>query len=172
MYIHVEYINRKVNMNIIKSNPLYGRVSRDEFLTPFDRIFDDFYKSFSPNFSKEFGVDFFEKGAYPKINVTEYDNSVVIEAGVPGLTKSDVSVEIESGTLTITGNKVIKSNVDEKICNSYRELKHSSFIRSFSLSENIDTNTVDAKVENGLLTIKLNKIKPTNVSQKKKINIS
>jgi HSP20 family protein len=97
---------------------------------------------------------------------------VVIEAGVPGLTKSDVSVEIESGTLTITGNKVIKSNVDEKICNSYRELKHSSFIRSFSLSENIDTNTVDAKVENGLLTIKLNKIKPTNVSQKKKINIS
>jgi len=160
-------------MNIIKNNPLFRYVSRDEFLTPFDKIFDEFYKVTSPNFSKEFGVDFFEKGAYPKVNVTEYENSVVIEAGVPGLTKSDISVDVESGVLTITGNKFTKNNEsDDVICSSYRELKYSSFVRSFSLSENIDTETIDAKVENGLLVIKLKKIKPTNIVKKKKINIS
>ena len=160
-------------MNIIKSNALFRYVSRDEFLTPFDKIFDEFYKVTAPNFSKEFGVDFFEKGAYPKVNVTEYENSVVIEAGVPGLTKSDISIYVESGVLTITGNKVTKNiDSDDIVCNSYRELKYSSFVRSFSLSENIDIGTIDAKVENGLLVIKLKKIKPTNISQKKKINIS
>jgi len=159
-------------MNIIKSNPLFRYASRDEFLTPFDKIFDDFYKATSPNFGKEFGVDFFEKGAYPKINVTEYENLVIIEAGIPGLTKADINVEIETGVLTITGNKVSKNNTNDVICNSYRELKHSSFVRSFSLSENIDTDTVDAKVENGLLTIVLKKLKPTNISNKKKVNIS
>ena len=160
-------------MNIIKSNALFRYVSRDEFLTPFDKIFDEFYKVTAPNFSKEFGVDFFEKGAYPKVNVTESENSVVIEAGVPGLTKSDISIYVESGVLTITGNKVTKNiDSDDIVCNSYRELKYSSFVRSFSLSENIDIGTIDAKVENGLLVIKLKKIKPTNISQKKKINIS
>mgnify|MGYP003349349287 FL=1 len=160
-------------MNIIKNNPLFRYVSRDEFLTPFDKIFDEFYKATAPNFSKEFGVDFFEKGAYPKVNVTEYENSVVIEAGVPGLSKSDISIDVESGVLTITGNKVTKRNdTNESVCSSYRELKYSSFIRSFALSENIDIETVDAKVENGLLVVKLKKIKPTNTPQKKKINIS
>ena len=110
-------------MNIIKSNPLFRYVSRDEFLTPFDKIFDEFYKATAPNFSKEFGVDFFEKGAYPKVNVTEYENSVVIEAGVPGLSKSDISIDVESGVLTITGNKVTKRNdTNESVCSSYREL--------------------------------------------------
>ena len=98
---------------------------------------------------------------------------MVIEAGVPGLSKSDISIDIESGVLTITGNKVTKSNdTNESVCSSYRELKYSSFIRSFALSENIDIETVDAKVENGLLVVKLKKIKPTNTPQKKKINIS
>lgn len=98
---------------------------------------------------------------------------MVIEAGVPGLTKSDISIDVESGVLTITGNKVTKNiDSDDIVCSSYRELKYSSFVRSFSLSENIDIGTIDAKVENGLLVIKLKKIKPTNISQKKKINIS
>ena len=65
-----------------------------------------------------------------------------------------------------------RNDTNESVCSSYRELKYSSFIRSFALSENIDIETVDAKVENGLLVVKLKKIKPTNTPQKKKINIS
>ena len=51
-------------MSIVKkdtNNPLFRAIHRDEFLTPFDQIFDEFFKANVPNFSQDFGVDFFGK---------------------------------------------------------------------------------------------------------------
>ncbi len=83
-------------MSVVKyqNNPLFRAVHRDEFLTPFDQIFDEFFKANVPNFSQEFGVDFFEKGSYPRVDVIDYSDKVVIEAEVPGLSKQDVNVEV------------------------------------------------------------------------------
>ena len=49
----------KFNKNTLRA------VHRDEFLTPFDRIFDEFFAANVPSFTQDFGVDFFEKGSYP-----------------------------------------------------------------------------------------------------------
>ena len=78
---------RKFDKNIFRS------VHRDEFLTPFDAIFDDFFAANVPSFSQDFGVNFFEKGSYPKVNLIDFSDRVVIEAEIPGLDKSDVNVE-------------------------------------------------------------------------------
>jgi len=129
--------------------------NKDEFLTPFSTLFDDF---FNDSFDV-FGKDFFEKGTYPKVDVRDEETQMVIEAEVPGLKKEQVKVELEGGILRIKGEK---KDVDEKKGKSYvhRELKHSAFCRSFALGKNIDTDKIASKFENGVLEVTLPKREP------------
>jgi len=140
--------------------------TRDEFLTPFDRLFDDFFKSSFPGLSKDFGEDFFSKGSYPKVNVVDNIDSIVIEAAVPGLTKKDVHVEIQDSVLTIKA----ESNQDTAVENSQyvkREIKRSAFQRSFNLGENLDQEKITGECENGVLVLSIPKLVPAE--QKKKV---
>lgn len=142
-------------------NPFFA-LRRDEFLTPFDKIFDEFFAATVPTFGQDFGVDFFEKGSYPRVNLIDYRDKVLIEAEVPGLDKNDVSVEIQENVLTIGGGKVKKVQPEtEEGTYLRRELKRSSFRRSFTLGDNLDKSSVDAKFENGVLTVTLKKVKPS-----------
>jgi len=154
---------RKFDKNIFRS------VHRDEFLTPFDAIFDDFFAANVPSFSQDFGVNFFEKGSYPKVNLIDFSDRVVIEAEIPGLDKSDVNVELEANVLTIVGNKLVVPDKDSGETGTYirRELKRSSFRRSFTLGDTISKDKVEATFQNGMLTIILPKIKPVKSDVKK-----
>ncbi len=166
MKIGLYKLFRKEIMSIIKyKTPMYNLLQREEFLTPFDRIFDEFFKANVPNFTQDFGVDFFEKGSYPKVDITDYNDRVVIEAEVPGLSKEDVNVETLENILVISGTKRKKEHKDESGKLVYKELKHSSFRRSFTLAENLAKDNIDAKFENGILTVTLFKIKPSYEKQ-------
>jgi HSP20 family protein len=147
----------------------FSSLDRDEFLTPFDRIFDEFFTATSPGFTKDFGVDFFQKGSYPRVNVVEYKDTVSIEAEIPGLSREDVSVEIQKNTLTISGTKNTPTEFSKEEKGTYivRELKRSSFKRSFSLGDNIDKNTIDAQFNNGILVVTLKKLIPTQPEVRK-----
>jgi HSP20 family protein len=140
--------------------------NRDEFLTPFSSIFDDVFNDITTGLD----VGFFGKGAYPKVDVIDEDNQVIINAEVPGLSKDQVSVVIDDGVLQIKGEK--KEETEDKSKRYvHRELKHSSFCRSFSIGENINKETVDAKFENGILTVTLKKTVPTPKAEPKKIEV-
>ncbi len=129
--------------------------NRDEFLTPFNNLFDDFF-----NDSFDFlGKDFFQKGTYPKVNVSDEDKELVIEAEVPGLTKDQIKVELEGGVLRIKGEKKSEDEVNKRNY-VHRELKHSSFCRSFQLGDNVDVEKITSKFENGVLEITLPKKTP------------
>jgi|TARA_A100001391_G_C4970482_1_gene252505 HSP20 family protein len=139
--------------------------NRDEFLTPFDRIFDDFFRSSFPGLSKDFGEDFFSKGSYPKVNVVDNADSIVIEAAVPGLTKKDVQVEIQDNVLTIKA----ESNQNSAVENSQyvkREIKRSAFQRSFNLGENLDQEKITGECENGVLALTIPKVIPEEKEKK------
>ena len=139
--------------------------NRDEFLTPFDRIFDDFFRISFPGLSKDFGEDFFSKGSYPKVNVVDNADSIVIEAAVPGLTKKDVQVEIQDNVLTIKA----ESNQNSAVDNSQyvkREIKRSAFQRSFNLGENLDQEKITGECENGVLALTIPKVIPEEKEKK------
>ena len=51
---------------------------RDEFLTPFDRVFDQLFETNFPEFVRSVGVKPYQGSAYPKVNVYEYDEKVGI----------------------------------------------------------------------------------------------
>ena len=130
---------------------------RDEFLTPFDSLFDKLVNQAFPNFGQEFGVNFFGNSSYPRVNVIDLKNEIAIEAEIAGLTKEDVSVEYEDGLLTIIGNK--KDEAEETEAKYvYRELKRSSFRRSFQIDDtNLAVDKISAKFDNGILNVSIPK---------------
>ena len=136
--------------------------SRSSFVTSFDRLFDEMLNESFPSFGKEVGVDFFSKTAFPKVDVIDTPTEVEIQAEIPGLTKEDVEITVEKGNvLSIKGEK--KSKISQKDGDTerkylYKELKHSSFCRKFSLGENLDGKNVSATFNNGILEIKIPKI--------------
>ena len=95
---------------------------------------------------------FFEKQSYPRVDVIDYNDRVEILAEIPGLSKEEVSVEVQENVLTISGQKIKKVD-DKELTGKYirRELKHSSFKRSFTLGDIIDKDEPLAKFENGML---------------------
>ena len=132
-------------------------LSRDEFLTPFDKVFDTMMEQAFPSFKEDVGVSF-NQGAYPKVNVYEHDDKISIVAEIPGLDKKNVSVEVEDQVLTISGDKHGFDDSDAKCIT--RELKQSSFKRSFNLGDHLDGAKVGASFKDGLLSISIPKIEP------------
>ena len=140
-----------------------GHLNRDEFLTPFDAIFDQLMNKSFPHFQEEVGVSF-NQGAYPKVNVYEYDDNISIVAEIPGLDKKNVTVQVEEDILTISGDKHgLEDNGGKCIT---RELKQSSFKRSFNLGEHLDGEDVTAKFKDGMLSIDVPKVTPEKPKKK------
>ena len=140
-----------------------GHLNRDEFLTPFDKIFDELMSKSFPNFQEEVGVSF-NQGAYPKVNVYEYDDKIGIVAEIPGLDKKNVTVDVEDGVLTISGDKH-GFDTDGGKCIT-RELKQSSFKRSFNLGDHLDGDNVSARFKDGMLSISVPKKEPEQPKKK------
>ena len=138
-------------------------LNRDEFLTPFDKIFDELVNKTFPTFKEETGVSF-AQGAYPKVNVYEYDDKIGIVAEIPGLDKKNVSVEVEDQVLIISGDKHGFDDSGGKCIT--RELKQSSFKRSFNLGEHLDGENVSASFKDGLLSIEIPKKEPEKPKKK------
>ena len=132
-------------------------LNRDEFLTPFDKVFDHLMEQTFPTFKEDVGVSF-NKGAYPKVNVYEYDDKIGIVAEIPGLDKKNVNVEVEEDVLIISGEKHGFDSDGGKCIT--RELKQSAFKRSFNLGEHLDGTNVSAKFKDGMLSISVPKIEP------------
>ena len=132
---------------------------RDDFLTPFDKMFDQMVETQYPDIVKSVGVKPYAGSAYPKVNVYEYDDKVGIVAEIPGLDKKQLNVEVEEGILTISGEKH-NTFEDDGAKVLRRELKQSSFKRSFELGEQLDGDNIDARFKDGVLTVSIPKIEP------------
>tara|TARA_Y100000385_G_scaffold191361_1_gene197880 strand:+ start:1111 stop:1584 length:474 start_codon:yes stop_codon:yes gene_type:complete len=128
---------------------------RDEFLKPFDQVFDQMLTQQFPNFAEQTGIDFL-KGAYPKCNIIDTAEDVQVIAEIPGLTKDEVNIKVESGVMTISGKQAFASK-DMEVKYIRRELKHSSFKRSFELGDTLDPSKISANFENGILNITIPK---------------
>ena len=132
---------------------------RDEFLTTFDKMFDNLVERQFPEVVKQVGVNPYQGSAYPKVNVYEYDDKIGIVAEIPGLEKGQLNVDVEEGVLTISGDKHgVWEEDGAKVLR--RELKSSSFKRSFTLGEMLNGNDIKANFKDGVLSIEIPKIEP------------
>lgn len=132
-------------------------LNRDEFLTPFDRLFDDMVQTHFPHLEKECGISF-TKGSFPKVDVVEYDDNITIVAEIPWLSKKSLSIEVDDMVLSISGDKHQLDMSDARYLR--KELKHSSFCRSFQLSDSLDVENISSTFNDGVLSIEIPKKEP------------
>lgn len=132
-------------------------------------VFSDFFET-----DRFFDNDFFNNRWLTKVpatNIQERDNDFFIELAVPGMTKKDFNITVENNLLTISSEK--EEEKEEKKKNYTRqEFSYSSFSRSFNLPDSINGDKVNAKYENGVLSIVLPKKEEAKKQGKKKVDIA
>ncbi len=101
------------------------------------------------------------------MDITEDEKEFVIKAELPELRREDVSVKVEDGILTLTGER--KFEKEEKGKKYHRvERAYGSFARSFRLPEEADPEKVSAEFKDGVLLVHLVKDEKT---QKRAIEV-
>jgi HSP20 family protein len=91
---------------------------------------------------------------YPPVNIHENEKGFSIAMKIPGIKKEEVSIQMEQGLLTISYQiKESKEPKAEKLIK--KEFGIKSFKRTFSLDEKINTDAIDAVMEDGILTLSL-----------------
>lgn len=91
----------------------------------------------------------------PAINVLEHDDKYEIELAAPGLTKDDFKVSLDAdGNLSINMEKKQEENGEKKHGHYLRrEFSYSQYQQIMTLPEDADREHIEAKVENGVLTV-------------------
>ena len=119
------------------------------FSIGFNSLFEDFDRMLD---SSEYVSN------YPPYNINQVkDNKYKIEVALAGFDKKDIAVEAKDNSLTIRSKN--KETIDEKGNGVvHRGIARRQFVRSFALGEDIKVN--DAKLENGLLTVDLEREVP------------
>ncbi len=88
----------------------------------------------------------------PAVNIIEGKDNFRIEVAAPGLDKNDFSIDVKNNVLFISSEKREENEVkDEKIMR--REFSYSSFNRSFSLPNTVDSDKITATHKDGVLNI-------------------
>jgi HSP20 family protein len=92
----------------------------------------------------------------PAMDLLETDEHFVLRADLPGMTESDVSVELEDNVLTVSGER--KAEHEEKREGFYRmERAFGTFSRSLTLPKGVDPEAVGAKFDRGVLEVRIPK---------------
>jgi HSP20 family protein len=92
----------------------------------------------------------------PAMDLVETQDDFVLRADLPGLTESDVNIELEDNVLTVSGER--KAEHEERKEGYYRVERASGiFSRSLTLPEGVNPEAVKASFENGVLEVRIPK---------------
>lgn len=108
----------------------------------------------------------------PMANILESNDDFRIELALPGMQKSDFKVELDNQVLTITSDVPQREKGTENFDFVQREFNFHSFSRSFQMPETIEPEKIDARYQNGLLTVFLPKKEEAKRKPVREINIS
>ncbi len=113
------------------------------------RDYRRFWRSYSPRFHHE------DEGAWAiPLDIVRDGDEVRVRASVPGVKPDDISVTIEDGVLTITGETATETDHEE---GSYlrRERRSGSFRRTLRLPDSVDAERASSTYANGVVTVAL-----------------
>jgi HSP20 family protein len=136
--------------------------------------FDDTFPQLPSIFGDFFGRESYGRNpltgiSLPAVNIKEDNDKFLVTLAIPGVKKEDCKVTIENGMLTVSSVKKNERN-ETKDSYSRHEYNFASFSRSFSLPENVDADSIQAKHEDGELKIELHK-KEKSLPASKEIEI-
>jgi len=102
----------------------------------------------------------------PSIDVREDEKEISVKAELPGMEEKDIEVTLSDDALTISGEK--KEEKETKGKDYYhRETSYGSFRRVIPLPAGINTEKVEARFKNGVLTVTMPRLQETPAKQKR-----
>lgn len=114
---------------------------------PFTIFNDDFFRPFFQDLDRTPGF---------RVDVRDMSDHYLLEADMPGISKEQLRIEVDSGVLTISA-QVNDSKREEKADYIYNERRAGSFQRSFTLHE-IQEDAISAEYKDGVLTLTIPKL--------------
>ena len=94
----------------------------------------------------------------PPADIWETDEAIVLVADMPGVSPESVEVALEDDVLTIKGT--VRSQQPEGGSLAYSEYEVGDYVRSFSLTDEIDQDRIEARIAGGVLRLTLPKAQP------------
>jgi len=137
-------------MTIIKNTPAV-----------YHNLFNEFFNNFPSNWGKDTEATW----SVVPVNIYESENGFQVELNAPGRNKEDFKINIEKGLLTVSFEKK-EETTNKELKTIRREFGYTNFKRSFSVDENINTEAIEAKYENGVLKLFLPKKEEVKISPK------
>jgi HSP20 family protein len=134
-------------MTIVKLNPFGG------FEKAARRV-NEFFGDIDRNVNFEIG------GFSPRVDILDDDKRIVFKAEFPGIRKEDIKISVNEDKMLIISGTKRKEDQYEDMSYLRSERVYSDFKRSFVLPDNLDTDRIAAKYENGVLEISLPKVEP------------
>lgn len=121
-------------------------------------VFDNMFEKETAKLNRQACYD-----CIPAINIAESSSGFEIELSVPGMTKEDFKINLESNVLTISSEK---ENKEEESRNYLRrEFFSGTFSRSFTLPKNVDIESIKADYAEGILKVNLPKKAETRITK-------
>ena len=103
---------------------------------------------------------------YPDMDISENENEWVVFAELPGVKKEDISISINDSILKLSATKERVTHEKESK-QRVKEIRYGKFERNIKLASDLDVSEIDAKLENGILNIRI----PKNKKKSKEIEI-
>jgi HSP20 family protein len=108
----------------------------------------------------------------PALDVEDTKTAYLIRLDLPGIDKDKINVKIQNNLLTVSGERKSEKEETQENGNFYRmERNFGSFMRSFPIPADADSNTMTAENKNGVLTIRLPKLKNATTAPEKNIAV-
>lgn len=135
----------------------------------FPSVLSDFFDNdtfLTPRwFSREFNQ------TLPAVNIKETGKEFGVEFAAPGFKKHDFKINVEGNQLVISAEKEEEKNEDNDRF-TRKEFSYNSFSRSFTLPQNVNTDHIDAKYNDGILKLSIPKKEETKHPSKKEIKVA
>ena len=122
----------------------------------FSHLQDRINRVFSQAYGRRDDEGMLSSGTWtPPVDIYQNgEQELVLKAELPDMTREDIDITVDSGTLTIKGEKRFATDIREDSVHRV-ERRYGTFSRSFSLPQTVDTAKVAAEYKNGVLTIRL-----------------
>lgn len=144
--------------NIIPLSQRQNSLTRLGSWDDLDRVFDNFFRNAISNVNVGHvnmpAVNLTDMAV--KMNISETAKDYTITADLPGLTQEDISLTMEDGVLTLSGEKLREHEEEGKTFHRV-ERSYGKFKRTLQLPDDANENDISAAMKNGVLTITIAK---------------
>jgi len=136
----------------------------DDFMRPFEQFMSPFFPSFPGSFMTEPGFK------QPNIDFQDRGDHYLMTAELPGFEKKDVEVRIDSNVIELKAEKTSEEESKSKSGTAAKR-SHSYYTRRMALPEQVHAEKVNGTMKNGVLELRLPKLKPRLSDKSRRVDL-